>query len=468
MNSNAAEIRRQQRRAENAARPRPVTQVVQIGDRANNGRYNVIQKDGGIAAGKAIKSFDAAHQSGQVVSAIERKDGAIVLNGPKAFREPTAADNPLALPALEDNCDGYINGQIFNCGADKRTLTIVWAIGKQGESYQLLNLITGESYTMGSAAATIQPCATTGTTPFAAPSEPLVEDGEWYLHVWLDGDWAFPTTGRCGNPAPPFHPQRISSVSEIRFDLLGPDGRRWTTHSAFGSLPGFQNWQSHSISVRTQDPTPPPRIGTTLGVSYPILAAYQGGSTVFGSAAGAYRPEAVYVTAACPSSNTAPTPITTPRDTGQPPIPNTIEHSLSIGPDFGPIGYLRHTPSCVLLGRWDFSKSFRVLTSSRVEVNGQLSQDWRYGPTFTCRDTFKGEHWINVDDASKTKLWEIEPADRPTTLTPGTPQQIKITEKTIEPNCTTTIVKTNEITAIVTGNLPFEIVAIAVKIVKRG
>jgi hypothetical protein len=117
-----AELLRQQRRAENASRSRPITQVATIGQRSNNGRYDVVMPDGGIMAGRASKIYNANHNAGDTVIALPRRDGVILLEGPKATVEPDPKVNPLDLAALVDRCDGYINGQIFNCAEAKRKI----------------------------------------------------------------------------------------------------------------------------------------------------------------------------------------------------------------------------------------------------------------------------------------------------------------------------------------------------------
>lgn len=488
MSSDTAEIRRQQRRAENAARPRPATQVVRIGDRANNGRYNVIQPDGGIATGKAIKSFDAAHQPRQVVGAIGRKDGAIVLNGPKAFREPDAKTNPLDLAALVDRCDGYLNGQIFNCGVDKRVVTIVWAIGRTpgfggAFNYDLLNLLTGESFGLGlTPPATILPCAppqpNTPQTPPPAPVDP--DDDKLYLHVWQNWSWGTPTGTVCSE-FPSSHPDSsgVSSTSTIALQST-IDNTTWTQRYAAG---GYTNqgggWFANALSTYTNSPTPP-AIGSGLTDYAAISNAF--GFTLVNAFLQVGGPNSnwTYMAAGCPPVTNLILPPTLPIDSRDPngtPIPNTVEYSLSIGDDLGPIALIRHTPNCVSPGVWNSEKSYTIKADAngtpQIKVtNGKLNTDWRYGQTFPCRDTFKSQQFVNISGDDRTKMWSIETADRPATLTPNDPNPtpIKITEKTIDPanNCAATSGKTKEITPIVTGNLPFEIVAIAVKIVKRS
>ena len=173
-----AELLRQQRRAENASRSRSMTQVATIGQRSNNGRYDVVMPDGGVMSGRANKIYNANHNAGDTVIALPRRDGVILLEGPKATVAPDPKVNPLDLAALVDRCDGYINGQIFNCGAEQRVITIAWAIGRQtfgafgqSQSIALINLITGQVYPLGSPIPTnIPPC---GTVPNDYPPLPV-------------------------------------------------------------------------------------------------------------------------------------------------------------------------------------------------------------------------------------------------------------------------------------------------------
>jgi hypothetical protein len=486
MSSDSAEIRRQQRRAENAARPRPVTQVVRIGDRANNGRYNVTQPDGGMATGKAIKSFDAAHQPGQVVGAIGRKDGAIVLSGPKAFREPTAKENPLDLAALVDRCDGYLNGQIFNCGVEKRVLTIAWAIGRTpgfggALNYNLLNLLTGESFGLGVAPpATVPPCAppppNTPQTPPPNPVDP--SDDKIYLHVWQNWDWGTPIGPVC-SPFPTSHPNSTGATSSSTINLQSTiDNANWTYRYEAGGISGGGLWSSFALSIYTNNPTPPP-IGAGV-FDYAVVSNASGYTFVNNFLQiGGSGSNWTYMAAGCPPVNITltPSPPIDSRNLNGTPVPNTVEYSLSIGDDLGPIALIRHTPNCVSPGVWNSEKSYTIKADAngtpQIKVtNGKLNTDWRYGQTFPCRDTFKPQQFVNISGDDRTKMWSIETADRPATLTPNDPNPtpIKITEKAIDPtnNCATTPGKTKDITPIVSGNLPFEIVAIAVKIVKRG
>jgi hypothetical protein len=76
--------------------------------------------DGGIMAGRANKIYNANHNAGDTVIALPRRDGVILLEGPKATVEPDPKVNPLDLAALADRCDRYLNGKIFNCGEAQR------------------------------------------------------------------------------------------------------------------------------------------------------------------------------------------------------------------------------------------------------------------------------------------------------------------------------------------------------------
>ena len=122
MSRSNADILRQQRRAENVIRSRPITQVATIGQRSNNGRYDVVMPDGGIMAGRADKIYNAKHDAGDTVITIPRRDGVILIDGPKATVEPDPKVNPLDQAALVDRCDGYLNGQVFNCAEAKRKI----------------------------------------------------------------------------------------------------------------------------------------------------------------------------------------------------------------------------------------------------------------------------------------------------------------------------------------------------------
>jgi hypothetical protein len=466
-----AELRRQRRRAENASRSRPITQVATIGQRSNNGRYNVISPDGGLSIGKAEKIYSAKHDEGDTVIALPRRDGVILLEGPKATTEPTAKDNPLALAALVDNCDGYINGQVFNCGVDKRVTTIAWAIGRQGQFYSLVNLITGETFGLASVPATVPPCATPPSNfPPPLPVPPaLPPDSPWYQHVWNIISWGTPSP-RCFGAAP-VHPNTLTGISSSTIELQSAiDGTSWTYRASTGAylneFGNFVGWSSNSLVTYSQDPTPP-AIATGATDFAVISNAFN-----YSGFAGSYLQIGTlgwtYVSGGCPTSATynPPPPIDSRNPSGTP-IANTVEATVSIGADFSPIGLIRHTPNCVSAGVWNYEKSFRIEGTQTKTYSGKLDTDWRYGPTFTCRDTFDDEKFVNISPSDRAKLWSVETADRPATLTPGTPTQITVTEKTIEPNCATTIVKTKEITAISTGNLPFDILGIAVLIQKR-
>jgi hypothetical protein len=466
-----AELRRQRRRAENASRSRPITQVATIGQRSNNGRYNLIAPDGGVSIGKAEKIYSAKHGEGDTVIALPRRDGVILLEGPKATPEPTAKDNPLALAALVDRCDGYINGQVFNCGVDKRVATIAWAIGRQGQTYSLINLITGETFGLVTVPATVPPCATPPSNfPPPLPVPPaLPPDSPWYQHIWKRN---FPTSQGTPSPSCSTFPElpagTLGQPSSSRISLQKTsDGTEWTYRTESGATNAF-SFTNASVTTVTQSSTPPP-IDLNSG-AYAVTATAIYGTGWGGSYLGLGPVDNwTYTSAACPALNGIPD-LAPPIDSRNPsgaPIANTVEASVSIGADFSPIALIRHTPNCVSTGVWNYEKSFRIEGTQTKTYSGKLDTDWRYGPTFTCRDTFDQELFANISPSDRAKLWSVETADRPATLTPGTPTQITVTEKTIEPNCATTIVKTKEITAISTGNLPFDILGIAVLIQKR-
>jgi hypothetical protein len=237
-------------------------------------------------------------------------------------------------------------------------------------------------------------------------------------------------------------------------------------------------WSSFALSIYTSSPTPP-QIGAGL-VDYAVISNASGYTFVNNFLQiGGPGSNWTYMAAGCPPVNITPTlsPPIDSRNLNGNPIPNTIEYSLSIGDDLGPIALIQHTPNCVSPGIWNSQKSYTIKADAngtpQIKVtNGKLNTDWRYGQTFPCRDTFKSQQFVNISGDDRTKMWSIETADRPATLTPNDPNPtpIKITDKTIDPanSCGTTAGKTKEITPIVTGNLPFGIVAIAVKIVKRG
>jgi hypothetical protein len=179
--------------------------------------------------------------------------------------------------------------------------------------------------------------------------------------------------------------------------------------------------------------------------------------------------------AGCPPVTNLILPPTLPIDSRDPngaPIPNVVEYSLSIGDDLGPIALIRHTPNCVSPGVWNSEKSYTIKADANgtpqiKTTNGKLTTDWRYkNPAIPCRNTFRSELFTNLDFTG-VRLWSIETPDRPATITPGTPIQLKVTNKSLDAGCTATVVGSKLTTAQVTGNNPVTIVAIAVKIIKR-
>jgi hypothetical protein len=132
---------------------------------------------------------------------------------------------------------------------------------------------------------------------------------------------------------------------------------------------------------------------------------------------------------------------------------------------------IRHTPNCVSQGVWNSEKSYRLEGTTLKTDNGRLTTDWRYGPTFDCRDDWADDLFANID-RELGGIWRILEADRPTggSLTPGTQFDSKITSGILNTSdCDTpTPRKDKTIVMTVTGsNLPFEIVSIAAKVTTR-
>ena len=81
------QINRQKRtRALEARQETPVNGHAAIGPRDATGRYDVIFADGGVVTGKGVKCFNAAHEDGDIVIAIPKRDETIALEGPKRRR----------------------------------------------------------------------------------------------------------------------------------------------------------------------------------------------------------------------------------------------------------------------------------------------------------------------------------------------------------------------------------------------
>lgn len=454
-----------QKQKQAVARQQTTPRTGTIGEFLPNGKFEVNLPDGG--KGQGVKIYNSRHDEGDTVLLSDRGDGTYILDGPKA--PPPRKE--LNIDSLDNRCKGYLRGQIFHCDEETKETVIAWAIDK---TYVLRNLITGERYALESPPATVPPCAPPPpnypTPPDSAPVDP---GAPWYTHVWNTQSWAPPIPGSRCTDAVPIHPNDLGNSNESILQLRSElNGTEWQSRSGAGAQngpnPGF--WNSNSLSTTTQSATPPP----IDQIPYLVLSnAVVGGAVQFNSRIDLSILPWVYVSGSCPSVNypgVAP-PIDS-RDPNGTPIPNTVEVTLSIGEDLGPIAYIRHTPNCVSPGVWNSEKSYTLKTNVNgvpqlQTTSGKLTTDWRYkNPAIPCRNTFRSELFTNLD-FSGARLWSIETPDRPATITPGTPIQLKVTKKALDNACTATALGTKDITAQVTGNLPVTIVAIAVKIIKR-
>jgi hypothetical protein len=436
-----------------------------IGSFQPNGKYTVNLPDGG--QGQGVKIYNSLHDVGDSVLLTDRGDGNYLLDGQKA--PPPRKE--LNIDSLDNRCKGYLNGQIFHCESEAQETVIVWAIGISGTVYTLYNLISGENYSLVGPPATIPPCAPLPPNfpPAEPPSPPLPPDAPWYRHIWnLTQGWPTPPGPKCDS-FPPVPPTNTGGAGGFTNTLRTSNGRIWDYRTeTYNSPTGILG--SYSLTTYSQSATPP--VIPTGVLSFAVIATGLVGSGWSGSYLqinGNGTPEPwVYVSGGCATVGSyTPAPPVDSRDPGGTPIPNTIEATISIGADLGPIALIRHTPNCVSPNVWNYEKSSRVQNAALVTSNGRLLTDWRYtAPAIPCQSTFKPELFTNLDFIG-TALWSIEPADRPATMTQGTPIQLKITKKSIAANCSTAVVSTKTVTAQVTGNLPVTIVAIAVKIIKR-
>jgi hypothetical protein len=460
-----------QRQAQAVTRQQTTPRTGTIGKFLPNGKFEVNLPDGG--KGQGVKIYNSRHDEGDTVLLSDRGDGTYILDGPKA--PPPRKE--LNIDSLDNRCKGYLKGQIFHCDEERKETIIVWAIEKAASGFYVLrNLITGENYALENPPATVLPCAPpvpgTPQTPPPDPVDPASD--KLYLHVWQRWSWGVPTGMVCG-PFPTPHPDSSGITSSSTINLQSTiDNTLWTQRYIAG---GYTNqggdWEANSLSTYTSSPTPPP-ISAGL-VDYAVTSNALGYTFVnyFLQVGGPGTPW-TYMAAGCPP--TADSPPTSPpidsRDPNGAPIPNVVEVTLSIGENLGPIAHIRHTPNCVSPGVWNSEKSYTLKTNVNgvpqlQTTNGKLTTDWRYkNPAIPCRNTFRSELFTNLDFTG-VKLWSIETLDRPASITPGTPTQLKVTNKSLDAGCTATVVGSKLTTAQVTGNLPVTIVAIAVKIIKR-
>jgi hypothetical protein len=483
-----AEQRRQSRFRENAAQQSRGISIGAIGNRNANGRHDIYPIAGGKEPGRGLKTFDAKTTAGDLVATTPRSDGLIVLHGPKAS-SAELGENVLAGNALDDKCGNYLEGQIFSCAQADRETFIAWAIGYWETTTTLypylINLTTGESWLLSSAPKTIQPCAAppAGFPPPQPPAPPLSIDQPWYQHIWHNTPmWPGPPGPLCGSIFPPVPPNYVLFQGGFVNTLRTTDGRIWDYRNEIYSIPNPNAGPNDPINISvgtsslitySQSPTPPAIPTAAFAViSTGLVSSGWSGSylAVNGTAQSGPAPWR-YVSGGCqPVANyDPPTPLDSRSPTGLP-IPNTIEMTVSIGPDLIPIAFLRHTPNCVSPGVWQYEKSTRIVNDAPVIISGRLTSDWRHTtPTFPCQPTFAPEAFTNVS-TTRDRLWSIEPPDRPGPIAAnGGTASIKVTEKQINPaNCaSSTTLRSKEFAARNGQYNDLTIASIAVQWIKR-
>jgi hypothetical protein len=466
--------------------------VYRIGDRANNGRYDLIDPSGAIIPGKGIKISNGKVNPGDPVEISRRQDGIYIIHGPNAAPQ-NSQPNPLGMPALKDNCGGYLAGQIFNCGGAEKEIISAWAIGTfalgSNLGISLINLLGTGTYFITQIPSTIQPCTPNNPPPGPPPPEPPPSPGsdQTYIHVWVQPGSNFlpafqPPHCAINPPVPTRSDTTITNTTVI--NLVHPgDGTSWFYRSAIGnysSLPPNSpgsGWGVNSLATFSNDPTPPPM---PVGVSMPVISTGYvdyNNTTFLTPITPAAVSTWVYASAACastpydPNNNPGPNPNYNRQPPPATPIPNQHEMTLSLDTVGNPIAFIRHSPSCVRQGEWTFRRSYRVVGGQVRDYLGKLLEDWRYTiPSFTCQSTFATDVFTNLAPEIN-QLWHVESSDRPAMLSSNAPPvAIPIKNRGINPgDCSTTEIKTLNVQgqSIEPGTRTYTIYAIAVRTRKQ-
>jgi hypothetical protein len=463
-----------------------------IGDRANNGRYDLIEPSGARIPGKGIKAFNAKINSGDPVKVFRRQDGLYLILGPNAPPQNNQP-NPLGMPALKDNCGGYLVGQVFNCGGAEKEIISAWALGTfalpgGNIGVSLINLVSGETYFLTSIPGTIQPCTPNNPPPGPPPPEPPPTQGDdrTYIHVWVQPTNFLPAwqPPHCSIGAPvPLRSDTVVSNTTI-INLVNPiDGTSWffrNTVGVYSDLPSGDpgsGWGSSTVSMLSNDPTPPAK---PIDVAFPVTST---GYTDYNNSAfltpilSGNESTWIYASTACipspydPNTNPGPNPNYNRQPPPATPIANQYEMTLSLDTVGNPISFIRHSPSCVNQGDWSFRRSYRVIGGQIRNYLGKLLEDWRYTvPSFTCQSNFATDTFTNLAPEI-SQLWFIETGDRPATIsTNAAAVTIPIKNRGINlSDCSTTDIKTLNVQgqAIEPGTRTYQITSIGVRARKQ-